>query len=286
MSNSNATKFGPASNSDSFYAEGFKHTVQTPEWLSKRGLNAYEYSFGRGVKMKTETAQAIGAKFKEFDIALSVHAPYYINFASEEQERIDASVGFVLQAAQKLLELGGQRVIFHTAGVGGEGREKSLQRTKDSLKFLAGCVHRVGLTDTMFCPETMGKLNQIGDHKEIAQLCKIDKIYTPCIDFGHLNSRTFGGLKTEADYDEIVSYLLAELGYERINNMHIHFSKIEYGKSGEIRHLTFKDDKYGPDFAPLATVLRKYKLNPTIICESEGTQAEDALEMKKIFFGK
>ena len=284
MSNSLNTKFGPASNSSSFYAEGFRHTVQTAEWLSKRGLDAYEYSFGRGVKMRAETAQAIGEKFREFNIQLSVHAPYYINFASNEQERVDASVGFILQSAQKLRELGGNRCVFHAAAAGSDGRENALKRTVENIKFLTESIYRSGLSDLTFCPETMGKINQIGDYKEIAEICRVDKIFTPCVDFGHQNCRTFGGLKTEADYDEIVSYLLAELGVDRVNSMHIHFSKIEYGKAGEIRHLTFADKVYGPEFSPLAAVIRKHKLNPVIICESEGTQAEDAVEMKNIFF--
>ena len=29
--------FGPAGNSESFYAEGFKSTLQTPQWLKKQG---------------------------------------------------------------------------------------------------------------------------------------------------------------------------------------------------------------------------------------------------------
>jgi len=233
--------------------------------------------------MRTDTARAIGTKFKEFNIALSVHAPYYINFASAEQEKIDASIGYVLESALKLREMGGARVVFHAAAAGADGREKAMERTLDNMKKLAESVYRAGLTDILYCPETMGKINQIGDHKEIAQLCKIDKIFIPAIDFGHLNTRTFGGLKTEQDYDDVISCLLSELGHEKTSNMHIHFSKIEYGKSGEIRHLTFADTKYGPEFAPLASVIERRKLNPVIICESEGTQAEDALEMKRIY---
>ena len=67
------------------------------------------------------------------------------------------------------------------------------------------------------------------------------------------------------------------------NNCHIHFSKIQYGAKGEIRHLNFDDTIYGPEFDGLAEVLIDYKLSPRIICESMTDMPKDALTMKKIY---
>jgi deoxyribonuclease-4 len=50
--------------------------------------------------------------------------------------------------------------------------------------------------------------------------------------------------------------------------------------------LTFDDEVYGPEFAPLAEALKELQLEPYIVSESAGTQAEDALEMKKLYFGE
>ena len=47
--------------------------------------------------------------------------------------------------------------------------------------------------------------------------------------------------------------------------------------------MTFADKVFGPEFAPLAKILKKYKLSPVVICESDGTQADDAIEMKRIY---
>ena len=80
--------------------------------------------------------------------------------------------------------------------------------------------------------------------------------------------------------------MLENLPEHKVKYMHSHFSKIMYGPSGEIKHLTFEDDVYGPEFAPLSKVLHKYELEPVIICESDGTQAEDAIQMKNIYFGR
>jgi len=110
----------------------------------------------------------------------------------------------------------------------------------------------------------------------------MDEILLPTIDFGHINARTMGGLKTEEDFESIIALIKNELGEERGNKFHVHFSKIEYTKGGEKRHLTFEDTEYGPDFTLLAKAMKKLKVTPTIICESAGTMAEDALTMKKI----
>ena len=74
-----------------------------------------------------------------------------------------------------------------------------------------------------------------------------------------------------------------KLRYDKIKNVHIHFSKIQYGIKGEIRHLTLDDEKYGPEFEPLAAAINKLRLEPTIICESSEIMAQDALKLKKIY---
>ena len=77
--------------------------------------------------------------------------------------------------------------------------------------------------------------------------------------------------------------MISELSYERMKHFHIHFSKIEYSAKGEVRHLTFEDTKYGPEFEPLAICLKELKLEPVIISESAGTQLEDAIKMKETY---
>ena len=140
-----------------------------------------------------------------------------------------------------------------------------------------------GFHDVRLCIETMGKINQLGDLDEVMQLCRIDDSFLPCIDFGHLNARTLGGLKTKKDFEHIFNEIEDKLGTERLKVFHSHFSKIEYTKGGEKKHLTFEDTVYGPDFEFAAQIIKERDLAPTIICESCGTQAEDALTMKKIY---
>lgn len=276
-------KFGPSGNSQSFYAAGYEHTEEAAAYVKEMGLDCFEYSFGRGVRMGEEKARSIGAAFAKENVEISVHAPYFINFANPDDEMAAKSYGYVLDSARMVKAMGGRRVVFHPAAQGKDAREIAVSRAEDRLKILCDYIYLNELQDCMFCPETMGKLAQVGTVEEIARFCLVDEIFTPCVDFGHVNAREQGSLKTEEDYRRLLEYLVEKLGYERMKHFHVHFSKIMYGAKGEIKHLTFADEVYGPEFLPLARVLKEMKLEPYIVSESDGTQAEDALAMKRMY---
>ena len=232
-----------------------------------------------------EKALSIGEAFREQGIEISVHAPYYINFANLDDEKAENSYNYVLDSAKKGRLMGAKRVVFHPASQGKSERKDAVELTKKRLLILRDKIYENGLEDMIFCPETMGKLGQIGTIEEITEFCTLDKIYVPCVDFGHVNARENGSLKTESDYLQRLQYMVDNLGMEKMRYFHVHFSKIEYSSKGEVRHLTFDDQVYGPDFTPLSCALKKLGLTPYIICESAGTQDEDALQMKNIYFG-
>ena len=279
----NLIKFGPSGNSNSFYEMGYKHTAQAPEYLNKFGLDCFEYSFGRGITLSEGKAEEIGSAFAAAEKEISVHAPYFINFANPDDEAAQKSYNYVLNSAKFLKLMGGRRLVFHPSTQGKLNREDAVALTLERLKRLTDYIYLNNLEDVTYSPETMGKLAQIGTVEEIVEFCKIDKIYVPCFDFGHINAREQGSLKTVDDYKSRLEYLIAELGYDRVKGFHIHFSKIMYGGKGEIKHLTFDDMVYGPEFEPLAVALKELKLEPYIVSESDGTQAEDAAKMKQIY---
>ncbi|MBP5686895.1 MAG: TIM barrel protein [Clostridia bacterium] len=277
-------KFGPAGNSEDFYNKGYKRTIEAPAYLKSMGLDLFEYSFGQGVSLKEETANAIREQAELNEIEISVHAPYYVNFANPDDEMAEKSVSYVINSAKKLRLMGGRRVVFHPASQGKAERKAAVELTKIRMEKLMDAAYKEGLSDMLFCPETMGKLGQIGTVEEITEFCKIDKALCPCVDFGHVNAREQGSLKTEKDYEERLAFMISELGYGKMKDFHVHFSKIEYSSGGEVRHLTFKDDKFGPEFAPLSVTLKKLGLEPYVICESAGTQDKDAAAMRKIYY--
>ena len=277
-------KFGPSGNSIAFSEAGNKTSEQSAVWVKNLGLTCFEYSFGRGVNLSEEKAISIGNAFKECGVEISVHAPYYINFANPDDDMAEKSYNYILQSAKMVKLMGGKRVVFHPASQGKMKREEAVDLTEKRLKILRDRIYDNHLEDLIFCPETMGKLGQIGTIEEVTRFCKIDKIYVPAVDFGHINSREWGSLKTEEDYFVRLKYMIDELGFDKMQHFHVHFSKIEYSAKGEVRHLTFEDDHYGPNFEPLSKVLKDLGLTPYIICESAGTQDIDALKMQKIYY--
>ena len=277
-------KFGPSGNSVAFSEAGLSGSENSAKWVKDMGLDCFEYSFGRGVNLSDQKALALNEIFTQNGVEISVHAPYYVNLATPEPDKAENSFRYIIDSAKKVKLLGGKRVVYHPASQGKMRREEAVNLTLERTEILAKKIYDEGLSDVIFCPETMGKLGQIGTIEEVVSFCKIDKVFTPAIDFGHINAREFGSLKTTQDYLDRLNYLIDELGYERVKNFHVHFSKIEYTAKGELRHLTFSDNHYGPEFYPLAVALKELKLEPYVICESAGTQDIDAKEMKDMYF--
>ena len=278
-----SAKFGPAGTGDSFKALGYKTSLQVPQYLIEMGLDHFEYQCGRGVNIGLDKANELGKIAKEKGITLSLHAPYYISMSSVDEEKRLNSINYILASARAVNAMGGDRIIVHTGSCGKITREEALVLAKDTMALSQKALDAEGLSNIHICPETMGKVNQLGTLYEVLELCKIDERIIPCIDFGHLNARDLGILKDKNDFENILLEIKNQLGEDRFKNFHSHFSKIEYTTGGEKRHLTFEDEVYGPNFEPLMELVVKHGLNPTFVCESAGTQAEDAKSMKDYY---
>lgn len=285
MEYSKAT-FGPSGHDETFAEDGNTVTLQMPKWLRDKGLDLFEYSFGRGVRISGETAEAIGNEADKYGIEMSVHAPYFINFASVEQDKADNSITYLTSSLKVLKHFHGSRCVFHPGAEGKQTRADAFARTKDNFARALSVIAELGLDDLIVCPETMGKQAQIGTVEEVMELCRLGANVYPCVDFGHVNSLYQGALKTADDFQRIIDELFDGLGEQKTKNMHVHFSKIQYGAKGEIRHLTFADKVYGPEFEPFCDVIVKNNLTPHILSESAGTQMLDAKTMQEIYNNK
>lgn len=279
-------RFGSAGTPDSFSAMGYKKPTQLPEYLQKFELTAFEYQCGRGVRYNADTVAALGQLCQEADIKLSLHAPYFISLSSVEEEKRQNSIHYILQSAEAAKLMGADRVIVHSGSCAKMSREEATALAMETLRQAQQQLDEKGFSEIHLCPETMGKINQLGTLEEVLTLCTVEERFIPCIDFGHLNARSLGGMNSFEAFAAALNAVENRLGRERAACFHAHFSKIEYTENGgEKRHLTFADTLYGPDFTPLGELLAKRNLAPTIICESAGTQAEDAQAMQRIYQG-
>lgn len=277
-------KFGPAGNSNAFSAV-HKSSLEAPQWIREQGLDCYEYQCGKGVHIGKETAEKLGEKAREAGITLSLHAPYFINLANPES--IQKNNGYVLTSAAAASWMGATRIVVHSGTLMGRTRREALEIAKRSMKALLTVCDTAGLGHITLCPETMGKINQLGDLDEVLELCDLDPRLIPCVDFGHLYARSLGTDDGAEAFERMLDRMEQVLGRERASVFHSHFSRIEFTpKGGEKCHRTFADNGgFGPDPAPLMAAIARRGWGPTIICESAGTQAEDALTMKALYWG-
>ena len=274
--------FGPAGNAESF---PYKSSVDAPRWLGELGLDCYEYQCGKGVRVKEDTAVALGRQAQEHGISLSLHAPYFINLAIPDPESQEKTIGYITSSCLVADQMGATRVVIHSGALMKRTREEAMSIALPFLKEIVAVCQDQGFGHITLCPETMGKINQLGDLDEVLRLCQVHESLIPCVDFGHLYARSLGKDEGAEAVERMLSRMESELGADRASRFHSHFSHIEFTPNGgEKCHRTFDDDGgYGPAWEPLAQAVAARGWSPTFICESAGTQAEDALTMKRIY---
>lgn len=275
-------KFGPAGNADAF---PYPSSADAPRWLAELGLDCYEYQCGKGIHIGEDSARKIGAAAREAGISLSLHAPYFINLANPDPESRKKTIGYILSACRAADWMGAGRVVVHTGALMKRTRREALDIARASLKEVLAVWEGEGFSHIALCPETMGKINQLGDLAEVLELCQLDDRLIPCVDFGHLYARTLGELTGPEACEAMLDQIEAALGPERASRFHSHFSRIEFTpKGGEKCHRTFADNGgFGPDPEPLMAAVARRGWGPTFICESAGTQEQDALAMKRMY---
>ena len=278
-----SAKFGPAGNAENV---PYKSSADAPRWLREIGLDCYEYQCGKGIHVGEETARRVGENARAAGITLSLHAPYFINLANPDPESLVKTTGYVTGACLVASQMGAERVVIHSGALMKRPRREALDIAKNSLREVIAACDEAGFGHIALCPETMGKINQLGDLDEVLELCNLDARLIPCVDFGHLYARSLGTEDGQEAYCRMLDRMEGVLGAERASIFHSHFSHIQFTPNGgEKCHRTFEDnDGYGPDWAPLAAEIARRGWSPTFICESAGTQAQDALTMKEIYF--
>ncbi len=277
-------QFGPGGNSDSFRNAGFKSTVDAPRFVRQIGLDAYEYEAGRGISGDQDTLRKTGDAARTLGISMSFHTPYFISLSSVEYEKRLKSVDYIRESLEAAELLGAHTIVIHAGSCAKISREQAMTYAKETLDLALSSLDTHGI---ILGIETMGKINQLGTLDEVIEICKMDKALRPVVDFGHLNARELGGVFPNEDaYLSVFEKIGEQLGESVAKDLHCHFSKIEWTAAGEKRHLTFEDTVFGPDPEPLMGAIAKFRLTPTLISESAGTQSEDAAYMKRIYTEK
>jgi deoxyribonuclease-4 len=247
------------------------------EFSRSLGLGALELGWVQSVRVTEATCALIKAAGKAQDIALSVHAPYFINLNATTEEW-PKSRKRLMDAAHYGYLAGATDIIFHPGSYfGGDPAEVlkiALPRLKDCVEELKKNGDKATLR-----PETMGKSAMLGSFGDTLAMSAAMEGVQPCLDFAHLHARPGDG--TMNTYDEWAGCLKAyqrELGKQALKHLHIHLSGIEYGPKGEKNHLPLAEADL--DLKALFNALKDFGCGGRILCESP-IMEEDALYMKK-----
>ena len=268
-------RFGPSGNDLKFYADGNQSSVDAPRWLQSIGLDAYEISFGRGIRMTDKTAQVIGAQAVAHGVQISVHAPYYINLAN--LDNLEKNYHYIKRSLELLALMGGDRLVVHTGCQMQMTRETALNHCRQSLQIILQRLKEDGFENYWLCLETMGKYTQIGNLDEICDLCALDPQHLmPTVDLGHMNCLAQGHMDLEHVFEQLKFF----------SQVHFHISFIEYNLKGEIRHVTLANQQFAFDLGTVMRLIHKRPGNDIVICESDSIMAQDSLKLRDFYLQK
>ena len=240
------------------------------------GLFGLELGWVRSVRISEEACAEIRAAAAEKDLALSVHASYFINLNADEEEW-PKSRQRLMDAAHYGNLAGATDIIFHPGSYFKRGPEEVLPVV---IERLAGCVGelRAAGNPVILRPETMGKSAMVGSLEDALKMSRAIEDVQPCLDVAHLHARTGDGSMNS--YDEWSRALESYgniLGDESLKRLHIHFSGIAYGEKGEKAHLALGESDLNLD--AILRALHDFQCEGRLLCESP-LMEEDALKCK------
>jgi len=255
-------------------------TVDGIKRIAELGLGCVEIEFVQGVRMGEAAAHLVAQVAKEEGVRLTAHAPYFINFNAHELEKIRASQERLLQTARIGAICSAESVAVHIAFYLGDPPEKVYETVK---KHLSEVVERLKRENNKIWirPELMGKETQFGTPEELLKLSTELERVAPVIDFAHWHART-GKFNSYREFAAILEQIKERLGRYALNNMHIHFSGIAFGKKGETKHLNLKESDL--QYTELLKALKDYDAKGFVICESPNLE-EDAVLLQETYKG-
>lgn len=268
------------------------------EWLDSLDLDWVELQNTYGVKMKDEQAYLYRELAQNYNIGISLHAPYYITLASADEEVVQRSKERILQCVDLALKIGAKRIVFHPGHFPGntlDDRKRGLLQIVDGLNSIAEQIPK----GIYIYPETAGKKSQIGSVEDIIYICSQVKYTRPCIDVAHVHGFEGGKLTNVEKVIEILDVIEEKLGRNYLEETHFHMYPVEIDHNGEKRHKAFEDrienqqldlfqecveERYYPLAEHFVQAIKQKNICPVVVCEARDSQERGAKLMKGLFY--
>jgi len=252
-------------------------SVGAIDFSASIGLDTLELGWVQSVRVTEATCTLIKSAGEAHGVALSVHAPYFINLNASDEEWTKSRKR-LMDAAHYGYLAGATDIVFHP---GSYFMNDPLEVLKIAIPRLQGCVDELKKNGDQVTlrPETMGKSAMLGSFEDAVAMSKSVDMVQPCLDFAHLHARPGDGtMNTYDEWSRLLEVYGRELGGTALNRLHIHLSGIEYGAKGEKNHLPLADADL--DMKALFKALDQFGCAGRVLCESP-IMEEDALTMKK-----
>ncbi len=271
-------RFGPAGKPIDYKGD----MTGVPKFLHEIDLNALEYQAVRGVRISEDKAKRLGEEAQKYNVLLSLHAPYYINLGSPKKETVEASIKRLMDSVRAAQWMGAYIVVFHPGYYKDTTPEEALKRAIEALKRIVEYRSSISAENVWLGPETTGKVTQLGSLEENIAICREIDGCKPVVDWAHMYARSQGSYITDLSHViEVIELIEKELGSKAVKPLHMHFSRIEYGKGGEREHHRLDEEEYGPDFRIVCRGIVETGVDAVFISESPVLE-RDALVMKRI----
>ncbi len=243
--------------------------VQKPEEgireCARLGLDCMELEFVYGVRMTESGAKLARAASEETGIRLTAHGPYYINLASQEQGKIEASEERILITARRGYQCGAESITFHSAFFQNRPAGQVLRIVERELKLILTQLQKENV-EIDIRPELTGKPSQLGSLEDLIELGKRARGILPCVDFSHFYARDAGRYNRYEDFCGALDRLAHGFGKKILKRMHIHLSGIDFTAKGERRHLPLEKSDF--NWRDCLRAFADYEVEGFCICES------------------
>ena len=238
--------------------------------LKELNLDGLELEFVRGVRISEESKKAVKAAISQ-GFVVTAHAPFYVNLNAKEPEKVEASVGRIVETAQTTRVLGGFSITFHAAYYMGNDKKTVFDRVVKQTERICGILKDEN-NEIFIRPETTGKPTQWGDLEEIVALSELFDFVLPCVDFSHLHARSGGNFNTYDDFSRAFELIGNKLGTRALENFHAHVAGIEYSAKGEKRHLNLEESDF--NYKDLMKAFKKFDVKGVVVCESPNIETD------------
>jgi deoxyribonuclease-4 len=244
--------------------------------LAELGLHGLELGWVRSVRVSEKTCLKIKETAEEQGVAISVHAPYFINLNADDEEW-PKSRQRLMDAAHYGFLAGATDIVFHPGSYFERPPEEVLPI---AIQRLEGCIDELRAADNtvVLRPETMGKSAMLGSLEDTIAMSQAITGVKPCIDAAHLHARPGdGSINSFDEWAKILENYGTALGDKALKDLHIHISGIEYGEKGEKEHLPLEESDL--DYQSFFKALDEFDCQGRILCESPILE-DDALISK------